>query len=595
MAETSNSLLSVFFPSWARGEDSRKRLRNIAKAVRHSTGEENFYQRLLQAVRLTETIRSRRNLPKEDPLIPLSIAEMMAQHAPNEPDLEAAILASFLQRVAAPEDLKTIGKEFGPEVADSAEDMLHTEAMNYLPRLQVAGLPETAPPQTEAERQVAFVHMVKEKIRSRAAMLQRLCNAYVQLYDKANIYEQTHGVPPEERDAWLYQVDHFYIPLAEVYNFQNLKDDFADQRLRLWEPARFRETERIILEAEEAVLHGRMIDNERGRRVAVFRDTEKRIRAILPKELQYEGVCTFEFRRKRVAALHKKLIEEARKGKDADTSDIFGFRIIVKAPEDYYGGAYDINYVKNQEYVLLLQIVKALASPASPFKSIDRRFKNYVKDPTGASWDFVKDSTGTWVFRGEPLREDNGYGSIHMTVQDTLDQKTGSNTNPTKREIHLVGWAMHDDNTNGTAAHYIYKRSIRSFLDAANEVTNSTVSVYGPGNQIYRLPYGATIADLAVMVGGPDYTFSAEPVLRRIALHDPVSDVSLKIRLVTGDQINFSHDGQLLRDPKHTWEVAMACQSEELRSVLLARHYELAQNTPNPQVALLPPSDAAPT
>jgi guanosine-3',5'-bis(diphosphate) 3'-pyrophosphohydrolase len=262
---------------------------------------------------------------------------------------------------------------------------------------------------------------------------------------------------PEKRQRIARETVDIYAPLAGRIGMQNMREELEDLAFAELDP-----------EARNSIVtHFARLDMVGGDRVGRIADQIKR-------KLAEHGMEAWVYGRgKRPFSIWRKL--QTKKLNFEQLSDIFGFRVIVKIPEDCY---------------------RALGIIHTNWQMVPERFKDFISTP-----------------------KTNGYRSIHTTVMGPEKQRV---------EIQIRTQDMHDIAERGVAAHWRYREHVperdgrdsvaygwlRDMVDLLERgdspeevLENSRLSMYQdqvfcftPKGSLISLPRGATPIDFAYAV-----------------------------------------------------------------------------------------------
>ena len=261
----------------------------------------------------------------------------------------------------------------------------------------------------------------------------------------------------EKRQRIARETVDIYAPLAGRIGMQNMREELEDLAFAELDP-----------EARNSIVtHFARLDMVGGDRVGRIADQIKR-------KLAEHGMEAWVYGRgKRPFSIWRKL--QTKKLNFEQLSDIFGFRVIVKTPEDCY---------------------RALGVIHTSWQMVPERFKDFISTP-----------------------KTNGYRSIHTTVMGPEKQRV---------EIQIRTQDMHDIAERGVAAHWRYREHVpekdgkdsaaygwlRDMVDLLERgdspeevLENSRLAMYQdqvfcftPKGSLISLPRGATPIDFAYAV-----------------------------------------------------------------------------------------------
>jgi GTP pyrophosphokinase len=262
---------------------------------------------------------------------------------------------------------------------------------------------------------------------------------------------------PDKRARIARETVDIYAPLAGRIGMQNMREELEDLAFAELDP-----------EARNSIVtHFARLDMVGGDRVGRIADQIKR------KLAEHDMDAWVYGRGKRPFSIWRKL--QTKKLNFEQLSDIFGFRVIVKTPEDCY---------------------RALGIIHTNWQMVPERFKDFISTP-----------------------KSNGYRSIHTTVMGPEKQRV---------EIQIRTQEMHDVAERGVAAHWRYREHVpeqdtrdsatygwlRDMVDLLERgdspeevLENSRLNMYAdqvfcftPKGSLISLPRGATPIDFAYAV-----------------------------------------------------------------------------------------------
>jgi len=518
--------------------------------ARHTTGKQSIEERAQLAIKLTHEICQARKITKLDRFLtdPRLMIRKLVQFDADEPTILAGIIYPALRQLDEiaydPKYLGMVRESFGDEVANIVLKTLQIREIRLLER--VNSYLVTAPVDDgEGRRHATFRHMVREVAGDDMRTLDiRLAQRLIRMEafaDQLEKKEKAHTIDEMKKcREFVHEADYLYIPLAKLRN-RTLADELENQRVRLADPTGYNAAKDIIDRIKRVALKelgaefATSSPEAAGRRM--LEEIEAQIQEQIGQSLRELKGPRIKIERgfKTPASLYKKIMAEKIKGKKPDLTDIIRFRVIVEArnPVMYEASIDSEQQAKKNRKAMQFErplVPQIHAALTQKFQTEEGRFKDYDKDPTQG---------GT--------REDNGYRAIHDTFSFGFRGKF---------EVQIVGRAYHYNNTYGTAAHDRYK----GLPDDMDQEIKSTVSVFGPGNEIYALPWDTfgsepTIADLAIYID-PEWAITvASAHVVRNHLFEPVimnPDNPLDVTLKPGDKINLELDRNLDPDLQKT-------------------------------------------
>ena len=346
----------------------------------------------------------------------------------------------------------------------------------------------------------------------------------VKLADRLhNMRTLNHIEKPDKRRRIAQETIDIYAPLAGRIGMQNMREELEDLAFAELNP-----------EARNSIVTRlSRLDASSGTRVGRIADAIKRA-------LAEHGIEAWVYgRAKRPYSIWRKLKDKQLNFEQL--SDIFGFRVIVKSPEDCY---------------------RALGVMHQTWRMIPERFKDFISNP-----------------------KTNGYRSIHTTVIGPEQQRV---------EVQIRTQEMHEIAERGVAAHWRYREHIEGEAtdaalawlrdmvdllekgDSAEEfLENSQLNMYQdqvfcftPKGDLISLPRGATPIDFAYQVHTDlgNQTVGVKVNGVHVPLHTPLRN---------GDQVEIIR--QKGSAPSPLWEqfvVTGRARAEIRRYLKHARHDE---------------------
>ncbi len=323
----------------------------------------------------------------------------------------------------------------------------------------------------------------------------------VKLADRLHNMRTLHHIEkPEKRRRIAQETLDIYAPLAGRIGMQNMREELEDLAFAELNP-----------EARNSIVTRlARLDAGSGQRIGRIADQIKR-------KLAENGIEAWVYgRAKRPYSIWRKL--QNKQLNFEQLSDIFGFRVIVKTPEDCY---------------------RALGLLHQNWRVIPDRFKDFISNP-----------------------KTNGYRSIHTTVIGPEQQRV---------EVQIRTQEMHDIAERGVAAHWRYREHVEGEAtdnalawlrdmvdllergDSAEEfLEHSRLNMYQdqvfcftPKGDLISLPRGATPIDFAYQVHTDlgNQTVGAKVNGIHVPLHTPLGN---------GDQVEIIR--QKGSAPSPLWE-----------------------------------------
>ena len=366
---------------------------------------------------------------------PLEVAAILTELKLDVPTIVTALLHDTIEDTLV--TYEDVEKNFGPEIAGLVD------GVTKLSQLEV------------------FSERTKQAENFRKLMLAITGDIRVLLVKLADRLHNMRTLgyidKPDKRARIARETVDIYAPLAGRIGMQNMREELEDLAFAELDP-----------EARNSIVtHFARLDMVSGDRVGRISDQIKR-------RLAEHGMEAWVYGRgKRPFSIWRKL--QTKKLNFEQLSDIFGFRVIVKSPEDCY---------------------RALGILHTSWQMVPERFKDFISTP-----------------------KTNGYRSIHTTVMGPEKQRV---------EIQIRTQEMHDVAERGVAAHWRYREHVpeqdgkdsatfgwlRDMVDLLERgdspeevMENSRLNMYAdqvfcftPKGSLISLPRGATPIDFAYAV-----------------------------------------------------------------------------------------------
>ena len=372
-------------------------------------------------------------------LHPTSVACIVAQFGMDTDSIISALLHDVVEDTEI--TLDEVRKDFGKDVANIVDGLTKISKIKLYSREEQ---------QAENVRKMLM------------AMSNDIRVIIVKLADRLHNMRTIDCMPEQKRRDKSRENMEVFAPIAHRLGMKVVKDELEDLSLRYLDPIAYEEIERDILLQEK--------DREK------FIESKKR--EILRNCSLPSNTITVYGRVKSINSIYRKTYMQ---GKTLDQIyDIFALRVIVDNVQDCYN---------------LLGVVHDLYTP------IPKRFKDYISTP-----------------------KPNMYQSLHTTVIDR---------GGIPFEVQIRTWEMHNTAENGIAAHWKYKlgftriannkkakeldeniSKIKDVLKAQIDADDSTdiirnikndfdqneVYVFSPKGDVFSLPNGSTVIDLAYLI-----------------------------------------------------------------------------------------------
>lgn len=372
-------------------------------------------------------------------LHPTSVACIVAQFGMDTESVIAALLHDVVEDTHI--SLEQVRKNYGKDVANIVDGVTKISKIKLYSREEQ---------QAENVRKMLI------------AMSNDIRVIIVKLADRLHNMRTIECMPEQKRRDKSRENMEVYAPIAHRLGMKAVKEELEDLSLRYLDPVGYSEIEEAIL----------LQENERDRFI------ERKKKEILKAAKGLAGKTSIFGRVKSINSIYRKTYVQ---GRTIDQIyDIFALRIIVNTVQECY------NY---------LGVVHDL------YKPIPKRFKDYISTP-----------------------KPNMYQSLHTTVIDNEGIPF---------EIQIRTWEMHNIAENGIAAHWKYKlgftrivnnkkakqldeniNKIKDVLQAQIDADDSTdiirnirndfdqneVYVFSPKGDVFSLPSGSTVIDLAYLI-----------------------------------------------------------------------------------------------
>lgn len=398
-------------------------------------------KRITKAYELAENCHGDQRRVSGIPYIlhPTSVACIVAQFGMDTDCIIAALLHDVVEDTEI--SLEQVRKDFGKDVANIVDGVTKISKIKLYSREEQ---------QAENVRKMLM------------AMSNDIRVIIVKLADRLHNMRTIGCMPEQKRRDKSRENMEVFAPIAHRLGMKVVKDELEDLSLQYLDPIAYEEIERDILLQEK--------DREK------FIESKKR-EILRGCNIPSNNIMVYG-RVKSINSIYRKTYLQ---GKTIDQIyDVFALRIIVDNVQDCYN---------------MLGVVHDLYTP------IPKRFKDYISTP-----------------------KPNMYQSLHTTVID----KGGI-----PFEVQIRTWEMHNTAENGIAAHWKYKlgftrivntkkakeldeniSKIKDVLKAQIDTDDSTdiiknikndfdqneVYVFSPKGDVFSLPSGSTVIDLAYLI-----------------------------------------------------------------------------------------------
>ncbi len=372
-------------------------------------------------------------------LHPTSVACIVAGFGMDSDSIISSLLHDVVEDTAY--SLEFIRKEFGKDVANIVDGVTKISKIKLYSR----------------EEQQA------ENIRKMLiAMSNDIRVIIVKLADRLHNMRTIECMPEQKRRDKSRENMEVFAPIAHRLGMKAVKDELEDLSLKYLDPIGYAEIEDALV----------LQENERDRFI------ERKKKEILKASKLPSGKITVYGRVKSINSIYRKTFL---RGKTIDEIyDVFALRILVDDIKECYN---------------MLGVIHDLYTP------IPNRFKDYISTP-----------------------KPNMYQSLHTTVIDS---------DGIPFEVQIRTWEMHQTAENGIAAHWRYKLgftrivnnkkareldeninrikdTLRAQIDTddstdiirniRNDFDQNEVYVFSPKGDVFNLPNGSTVIDLAYLI-----------------------------------------------------------------------------------------------
>jgi len=364
---------------------------------------------------------------------PVAVAGILADLHMDYQSIAAAVMHDVIEDT--PMAKEQIEEKFGSEIAAIVDGVSKLDQLSFNSRAEA---------QVESFRKMML------------AMVEDIRVILLKLADRLHNMQTLGALPADKRRRIARETLEIYAPIANRLGVYTLKTELEEHGFRFAFPYRHKVLEKAVNRAQG------------NQRQLVRKITER-----LEKALKKTGIeAVVSGRQKHMYSIYRKMLEKRRSL--GEIVDVFGFRLIVKSPDDCY---------------------RALGIAHQLYKPMPGRFKDFIAIPRV-----------------------NGYESLHTAL-------LGPNGIPI--EVQIRTEEMNQVAESGIASHWQYKAtdkevippqtrarewlaSIDEMQSAANseefmehvkvDLFPDNVYVFTPNGDILRLPRGATCIDFAYAV-----------------------------------------------------------------------------------------------
>jgi GTP pyrophosphokinase len=501
------AMATVFHPPTPPHKGKRKLMRQTELVDRVKAYDPGANEELLnKAYVYAMTAHGKQFRASGDPYFthPLEVAAILTELKLDVPTIATALLHDTVEDTYV--TIEDVKKNFGDEIANLVDGVT---------KLSQLELFSERTKQAENFRKLML------------AMSNDIRVLLVKLADRLHNMRTLHHIDkPEKRVRIAQETLDIYAPLAGRIGMQNMREELEDLAFAELNP-----------EARNSIVTRlARIGDASGERIGRIADAIKR-------KLAEDNIDAWVYgRAKRPYSIWRKL--QNKQLNFEQLSDVLGFRVIVKTPEDCY---------------------RALGILHQTWRVIPDRFKDFISNP-----------------------KTNGYRSIHTTVIGPEQQRV---------EVQIRTDEMHEVAERGVAAHWRYREHVegdpadaalawlRDMVDllergdsAEEFLEHSRLNMYQdqvfcftPKGDLISLPRGATPIDFAYMVHTDlgNQTVGAKVNGAHVPLHTPLKN---------GDQVEIIR--QKGSAPSPLWEqfvVTGRARAEIKRYLKHAQHDEYVE------------------
>jgi len=365
---------------------------------------------------------------------PVAVAALLTEMRLDDATIITALLHDTIEDTKS--TYSEIARQFGPQIAELVD------GVTKLTNLQLSS--------SEAKQAENIRKLLIAVSRDMRVIL-------VKLADRLHNMRTIRSMRPDKQAQKARETMEIFAPLAGRMGMQWMREELEDLSFRVLNP-----------EARNSILRRFItLQRESG-------DVLNRISADIRAELERAGLQAEVYgRAKKPYSIWRKM-QEKELG-FSSLSDIYGFRIITRTPEDCY---------------------RVLGVVHGRWRAVPGRFKDYISQP-----------------------KNNGYRSIHTTVSGRDGKRV---------EIQIRTREMHEVAEAGVAAHWAYRDGVRSVnpfaVDPAKWISTLTESLdnaedhdaflehvklemysdqvfcFTPKGDVIQLPRGATPLDFAYAI-----------------------------------------------------------------------------------------------
>jgi guanosine-3',5'-bis(diphosphate) 3'-pyrophosphohydrolase len=471
--------------------------------------------RIKEAFRFADTAHLGQFRKSGEPYIthPVAVAELLAEWKLDSAALQAALMHDVLEDSGVRK--QEVVERFGPVVAELVDGVSKLDRLHF--------------DSNEEAQAESFRKMLLAMGRDVRVIL-------IKLADRLHNVRTLEAMAPEKQRRIARETLEIYAPIAHRLGLNNIYRELQEQSFARMHPLRHRVLSKAVLAA-------------RGNRREVLGKIHEAVRrALAAAKIKAE----IQGREKTIFGIYRKMVEKSLSF--SEVLDIYGFRIIVNAPQDCY---------------------LALGALHAMYKPVPGKFKDYIAIP-----------------------KLNGYQSLHTTLLGPFG---------TPIEFQIRTQEMHRVAESGVAAHWLYKTDdtsltelqsrthqwLQSLLEIQQQSGDSAelmenikvdlfpdkVYVFTPKGKIVSLPRGATPVDFAYSIHtdvgnrcvAARINSEIQPLRSELKNGDVIEIVTGPIARPNPNWLTFVRTGKARAEIRHFLRTIKRDESVELGERLLAQ------------------------
>jgi guanosine-3',5'-bis(diphosphate) 3'-pyrophosphohydrolase len=471
--------------------------------------------RIKEAFRFADTAHLGQFRKSGEPYIthPVAVAELLAEWKLDSAALQAALMHDVLEDSGVRK--QEVVERFGPVVAELVDGVSKLDRLHF--------------DSNEEAQAESFRKMLLAMGRDVRVIL-------IKLADRLHNVRTLEAMAPEKQRRIARETLEIYAPIAHRLGLNNIYRELQEQSFARMHPLRHRVLSKAVLAA-------------RGNRREVLGKIHEAVRrALAAAKIKAE----IQGREKTIFGIYRKMVEKSLSF--SEVLDIYGFRIIVNAPQDCY---------------------LALGALHAMYKPVPGKFKDYIAIP-----------------------KLNGYQSLHTTLLGPFG---------TPIEFQIRTQEMHRVAESGVAAHWLYKTDdtsltelqsrthqwLQSLLEIQQQSGDSAelmenikvdlfpdkVYVFTPKGKIVSLPRGATPVDFAYSIHtdvgnrcvAARINSEIQPLRSELKNGDVIEIITGPIARPNPNWLTFVRTGKARAEIRHFLRTIKRDESVELGERLLAQ------------------------